>query len=273
MYPEPVPVILVHGWKSHPGIWNRLVPRLNEESIPFKSFDHTALAGASMEEIAGALRDFIATQRQELDYTGPFDIVCHSIGSCVTRYLLEVMDGGARHEQVRQLIAIGPPNNGSAIAELFCDPVVGPGITNRLCGTFVPRNFDPTADVIVQACRPQSTTMAALREAGTRPDISYRLICAENLSHTPTFFPCFEGKTCELLPDGSWHMTYAGDGIVPICDSVLPGAAMKILPADPAILSESSDQYCHIRLPRAPETVECVTDLLKNCPDRQKTTG
>jgi triacylglycerol lipase len=263
---QSIPVVLVHGWKSHPGIWNRLTPRMNELGIPFWSFDYTTLNGASMEEIAGALRDFIAVQREAQGYAGSIDVVCHSIGSCITRYLLEVMDGSARHEQVRQLIAIGPPNNGSSLAELFCDPVIGPGITGRLCGTFVPPNFDPTSDSIVQACRPGSTTMAALHLAGIRPDITYRLLCAENTRCIPSFFPCFEGKTCELQPDGNWHMTYAGDGIVSHADSVLPGAAIEILPADPAALDGDAAQYCHIRLPRAPEVVERVLDYLYQGP-------
>ena len=136
---KPIPVVLVHGWKSHPGIWNRLVPRLNEEGISFWSFDYTRLYGASMEVIAGTLRDFIATQREEQGYSGSIDMVCHSIGSCIARYLLEVMDGTTRHERVRQLIAIGPPNNGSALAELFCDPVIGPEITARLVAPSSPK--------------------------------------------------------------------------------------------------------------------------------------
>ncbi|MGB8220838.1 MAG: acetyltransferase [Methanoregula sp.] len=263
MLSQSIPVVLVHGWKSHPGIWNRLTPQLNEAGIPFWIFDYTSLNGASMEEIARALRDYISTQREEQEYIGSIDMVCHSIGSCITRYLLEIMDGSDRHEQVRQLIAIGPPNNGSSLAELFCDPVIGPEITKRLVGTFVPEHFDPTADIIVQACRPGSTTMTALRKAGIRPDIAYRLLCAENTTCTPSFFPCFEGKTCELQPDGNWHMTYSGDGIVPHSDSVLPGAAIEILPADPAALDGDAAQYCHIRLPRAPEVVERVLGYLR----------
>ncbi|MFY9749123.1 MAG: acetyltransferase [Methanoregula sp.] len=260
----PVPVVLVHGWKSHPGIWNRLTPQLNKTDIPAWIFDYTSLDGASMEEIAGALGAFIATRREEEDYTGSIDVVCHSIGSCVARYLFEVTDGRTRNERVRQLIAIGPPNNGSSLAELFCDPVIGPAITGRLCGTFIPRNFDPAADVIVQACRPGSATMAALRMKGIRPDIRYRILCAENITHNPSFFPCFEGKTCELQPGGRWRMTYAGDGIVPRTDSVLPGADMEILPSDPAALEKDAGQYCHLQLPRAPEVVDRIVDYLRH---------
>ena len=270
MAPDPFPVILVHGWKSHPGIWNRLVPRLKEEGIPFWSFDYTSLNGASMEAIASALGEYIAARRKEQEYNGPVDIVCHSIGSCVTRYLLEVMDGSTRRERVRRLIAIGPPNNGSALAELFCDPVIGPGITKRLTGTFVPEHFDPAADVIVQACRPKSPTMQALREAGVRPDIEYHLICAENTARIPEFFPAFMGKTCELLPDGNWQMTFAGDGIVPLSDSVLPGASMTVLPRDPPEVSPTdAGRYCHILLPRAPEAVDCVIGFLNAGPKQQ----
>jgi len=270
MAPDPLPVILVHGWKSHPGIWNRLVPRLKEEGIPCWSFDYTALNGASMEAIASALGEYIAVRRKEQEYDGPVDIVCHSIGSCVTRYLLEVMDGSAQHERVRRLIAIGPPNNGSALAELFCDPVIGPEITKRLTGTFVPKHFDPSADVIVQACRPKSPTMQALREAGVRPDIEYHLICAENTARTPEFFPAFKGKTCELLPDGNRQMTFAGDGIVPLSDSVLPGASMTVLPRyPPEVCPADAGKYCHILLPRASETVDCVIGFLNAGPKQQ----
>jgi len=219
-----------------------------------------------MEEIAKKLGEFITAKRKAYSYPGSVDIVCHSIGSCIARYLLEVNDGRARNERVRQLIAIGPPNNGSALAELFCDPVIGPVITGRLCGTFVPRNFDPVADVIVQACRLGSETMATLRKAGIRSDIQYRLVCAENITKSPSFFPCFEGKTWELLPDGSRGMTYAGDGIVPHSDSVLPGTILDIVPAHPVMLEKDPIMYCHIRLPQCQEVVNRVVNFLLHGP-------
>jgi len=257
-----VPVVLVHGWKSHPGIWNRLVPRLCEAGIPVWSFDYTSLDGAAMEEVAGSLGGYIAEQRADEDYSGRIDLVCHSIGSCVARFLLEVTDGRTRNENVGRLIAIGPPNNGSALAELFCNPVIGPEITARLTGTFVPQNFDPAADVMVRACRPESATMKTLRAAGTRPDIACHVICAENRTGTPAFFPCLGGKTFVLLPGGRWEMTCAGDGIVPLVDSVLPGATLDVLPASPLALRDNPAQYCHLQLPRAPEVVERVMEYL-----------
>ena len=257
-----IPVVLVHGWKSHPGIWNRLVPRLCEAGIPVWSFDHTSLDGAALEEIAGALGRFIAEQRADEEYTGSIDMICHSIGSCVARFLLEVTDGNTRNKQVRQLVAIGPPNNGSTLAELFCNPVIGPAITRRLTGTFVPENFDPAADVMVRACRPGSPAMSSLRAAGIRPDIAYRVLCAENSAHTPSFFPCLGGRTFALHPGGGWGMTWAGDGIVPLADSVLPGATLDIVPAHSSALETEAGRYCHLQLPRAPEVVDRVMAYL-----------
>ena len=261
---QHIPVVLVHGWKSHPGIWNRLVPRLQHENIPFWNFDQTPLNGASVEEIAATLQSTIASVREERRYNGSIDIVCHSMGTCIARYMLEVIDGKAKNERVRQLIGIGPPNNGSALAELFNHPVYGQEIITKLSGVFVPHGYDPADDLIVQQFRPGSPTMKTLAAAGLREDITYRIICAENLTHAPGFFPSFDGKTWVGSSDGGWQQTYAGDGIVPYSDSVLTGATVEILPANPAVLEGCSEDYCHIRLPRNPEVVDRVMWYLKN---------
>ncbi|MCX6689007.1 MAG: acetyltransferase [Methanoregula sp.] len=261
---QDVPVVLVHGWKSHPGIWNRLVLRLRDEGIPFWNFDQTPLNGASVEEIAAALQAGISKTRREREYFGEIDIICHSMGTCIARYMLEVLDGTTRHERVRQLIGIGPPNKGSALAELFNHPVYGMEIITQLSGVFVPQGYNPAEDLIVQQFRPDSSTMTTLASAGIRSDISYRIICAANLLGTPGFFPIFLGKTWEGSPASGWRQTYAGDGIVPHSDSILPGVALDILPRDPSVLEYNADEYCHIKLPRNPEVIERIIEYLKN---------
>ena len=41
--------------------------------------------------------------RDETGYDGALDTVSHSMGTCITRYWLEVMDGKEHEEHVRQL--------------------------------------------------------------------------------------------------------------------------------------------------------------------------
>lgn len=250
----PVPVILVHGWNSHPGAWNRLLPRLDAVKIPYARFDHSTMRDADMATVATALGVFLAKWREDSGCTGPVDIVSHSLGTCITRFLLEVFDGERKAEQVRQLIALGPPNTGSALAELFVDPVRGPGIINRLTGIFVPDGFDPAADAVVQDVRPKSNFMERLRSAGIRRDITYRIIVTANPSGNPEFFPLFDGKTWEMTGIQEYNQTLTGDGIVAHAESALPGVSLDIIAAGvngEAHLPPAS-QYCHINLTKNP---------------------
>jgi hypothetical protein len=219
---------------------------------------------ANISERAAALGAYISEMRDECGYRDQVDIVCHSVGTCITRYLLEVMDGTGRNEDVRQLIGLGPPNNGSVLAELFHDPLKGKTIINRLTGVFVPQGFDPATDRIVQDVRPASPAMHKLRLAGTRNDIAYRIIVTANPEGVSDFFPLFEGKTWDLNSDGDWQETWEGDGIVPHRESLLSGISLDILPAgqNGAGPLPSPDQYCHINLPKNPVVIDRIMHFL-----------
>jgi triacylglycerol lipase len=261
---DRLPAVLVHGWNSHPGIWNRLTPLLKEASIPAWKFDHSGMQAASIPDIAAAFGEYLARKRDESGYTGQVDIVCHSIGTCAARYYLEVLDGHFQREQVRQLIGIGPPNNGSALAELFSDPARNSEVIGRLAGVFVPEGFDPAADPIVQDVRPKSPVMQRLRTAGTRPDIAYRVIVTANPGGEPAFFPWFSGRTYALADDGTYHTTLEGDGIVAHRESALSGIPPDIIASgdyhgDPL---PPPGQYCHLHLPRNPAVMERVLQYL-----------
>jgi hypothetical protein len=209
---------------------------------------------------AAALKSYISDMRDESGYMGPVDMVCHSVGTCITRYLLEVVDGTERKESVRQIIGIGPPNNGSVLAELFHDPLKGRDIINRLTGIFVPQGFDPSMDLIVQDVRPASAAMQKLRLAGTRDDTTYRIIVTANPDGMPDFFPLFDGKTWDINSEGDWQETWEGDGIVPHSESRLPGISLDILPLgqDDADQLPRPDQYCHINLPKNPVVIDRI---------------
>ncbi|MDD4137114.1 MAG: alpha/beta fold hydrolase [Methanoregula sp.] len=261
---DRIPAVLVHGWNSHPGIWNRLCPLLTEASVPIWKFDYTGMRDADLPEIAAALSEYITATRKTSGYGGPVDIVCHSVGTCIARYLFEVLDGVARQEKVRQLIGIGPPNNGSALAELFHDPGRREEIIGKLTGVFVPEGFDPAADRIVQDVRPRSEVMQRLRSAGTRSDITYRVIVTANLKKVPAFFPLFEGQTWVRTEDGSYAATFDGDGIVPNRESALPGVSLDIISSGETggDTLPQPGQYCHINLPRNPAVMERVLQFL-----------
>lgn len=262
MNQENCPVVLVHGWKSHPGVWKRLAGRLEERGIPAWRFDHSGMRDESAPAVAAALQGYIRMMREEDGHAGPIDVVCHSMGTLAARYLFEVVDGHIREEHVRHLIGIGPPNNGSSMAELFNDPVHGSTIIRLLAGTFVPRSYEPARDAIVQDLRPGSAVMAALRAAGPRDDLRYRVIMSTNHTEAPDFFSLFDGKTWVFTPDGTWQTTYAGDGIIPHTDSHLPGAGYDVLPLDPGVLQREPDTYCHLRLPGNPEVIDRVLEYL-----------
>jgi triacylglycerol lipase len=261
---EGCPVVLVHGWKSHPGIWNRFTPLLARESLTTWIYGYDTLDNPSLADIASGLRAFITDKRDETAYDGPLDFVCHCMGTVVARYLLEVMDPVARREQVRLLIGLGPPNNGSSIAELFHDPDHGPDMIERLTGVFIPEGYDPVSDRIVREFRPGSGPMRRLRSAGLRADISYRLILTENRPAVPEFFPTFAGRTWQFCEALGWQMTCQGDGIVPHTDSVLPGAGLDILPLRPDGLGDFPYQYCHFNLPRNDEIMGRVLEYLRD---------
>lgn len=262
--PKKIPVILVHGWKSHPGIWNNLISKLNRHSIPSYSFSHSEMTNAGPQEIALALRDYLRTLRSTTDYSGPVDIVTHSMGGMATRYLLEIIDKEEREIQVRQLILIAAPNNGSAMAEIFNHPEHGPKIRRTLAGVFVPHRYDPARDRCVQGIRTQGGEIAEMKMAGLREDIIYRNILAENITQKPEFFPHFQGKTWSYTPELGWQQTFAGDGIIPHTDSFLSGTGVDIIPRDAASLNTDPVRYCHIHLPTNPEVIDRVMEYLRD---------
>ncbi|MFY9800425.1 MAG: acetyltransferase [Methanoregula sp.] len=258
------PVILVHGWNSYPGVWKRLVVHLETAKIPYRKFDHTRMKDSALPAISESFHDYLQEVRDENGWHGPVDIVCHSLGTCIARYLLEVIDGAEQKQAVRQLIGLGPPNNGSALAELFNDPEHAEGIINRLTGVFVPHGYDPAADRIVQDVRPRSPVMHSLRTAGLRPDITYRIIVTGNPGDVPGFFPWFRGKTWEMDDDGRYRATLKGDGVVAHRESELPGISLEVLSASPDGEDHlpAPDQYCHINLPRNPVVIERIMHYL-----------
>ena len=265
---ERYPVVLVHGWKSSPETWKDLAEKLEDESIPYWNFSFTGMEKSEPVAIAMALRDYIRDTRRRLGYYDCIDIVCHSTGSFIVRYMLEVIDGVSKEEKVRFFIGIGPASNGSSMAELFNDPVHGPEVLRNLEGVFVPRKYKPEEDLIVQGLRPGSPENMEIRASGTRDDIMYRVIVSSNEECCPVFFPPFSGRTWVFGEDGSWDTTFRGDGVVAHVDSFIPGAGVDIIPKDQEKFGSGPFHYCHIMLPKNKEVIERITEYLTD-PDTE----
>ncbi|MBQ3719293.1 MAG: alpha/beta fold hydrolase [Methanomicrobium sp.] len=258
------PVILVHGWKSSPHIWSRLIPRLEESGIEYHLFDHSKKNYSDSLLIADELGEFIADIQSWTGYSGAVDIVSHSLGTTITRYLLEVADTERRFK-VRRFIGIGPVNRASTLAELFNDERYAPSILKTLTGVFVPKEFSAADDPLVQGVRFGGKLVANLSDATKRDDIDYRFIVAVNKTRNPDFFRLFEGKTWVFQggnPENTPVLTYDGDGIVALCESALKGAGYSLLPKDLDYFSEKPGSYCHILLPTNREAIECVIGYL-----------
>lgn len=256
------PVVLVHGWNHHPGIWNRITPLLKKEDVPIWKFDFSGLSRPSIPSVAASFGMYLESMRDETDWQGCVDVVCHSLGTCAARYYLEVMDRTSETGMVRQLIGLGAPNTGSALADLFLDPGSGPGICRTLAGIFVPANFDPAADPLVSDVCHGSMVMRQFKEAGLRCDVAYRMIVTENTGKDPALFPYFDGLTWERDADGRFGRTFCGDGIVSNRESALPGVVPdRIQSAGPGALPPG--QYCHINMPRNPVVMDRVIRYLR----------
>jgi pimeloyl-ACP methyl ester carboxylesterase len=265
MRPDPVPAILVHGWNSHPGVWNRLGRRLDSAGIPHERFRFGTDPSMDIPTLAGAFRGHLREWRDRTGYYGDVDIVCHSIGTLVARCCAEVPDGSGHYERVRQLIGIGPLNHGSALAELCHDPGRGEEIVKRMQGVFAPGQFDPASDPIVQDIRPGSRFLAGPGAAGLRKDIAYRVVISSNPEGIPAFFPLFSGRTWEFGDDGMYRLTCDGDGIVPARESALPGVLPDHipLPHDPSGEYADAGLYSHVSLPKNPVVIDRVLHYLE----------
>jgi pimeloyl-ACP methyl ester carboxylesterase len=260
------PVFLVHGWNSHPGIWNRLVTQLKAAGIQHYRFDYTEIMDLDIPYIASILQKYIRDTCRENGLSGPVDIVGHSLGSGIARYCLEVLDGIERTQAVRQLICVSPPHTGSALMDILFNPDKGKELIRILTGVLLRQGCNPDMTPIMQDMQTGSQVIQTIRSAGLRPDITYRSILSTNPHAVPGFFPCFEGKTWEKTDEGTYQVTLEGDGIVAYRQSAVPGISLDILPVppeqdDPRIPPEL---YSHFLLPKNSVVIDWIMENLQN---------
>jgi uncharacterized alpha/beta hydrolase family protein len=112
---RPLPVLLIHGYKSGPEVWNQWLPELQEDGIRAKAVrfsidDDCGSSKSHAQQLEKIVRDFKAETRSD-----KINIVAHSKGGLDARLYLS---NNPSSDDVSKLIMIGTPNLGSPAATL-----------------------------------------------------------------------------------------------------------------------------------------------------------
>ncbi len=172
------PVILVHGWLGSEADWTNMEKTLDDAGFA-KNRDYFAFNYNGYDDprnATGKLQTFIEQTKDTLytfsksdgsEYARDdikFTIVCHSMGSLVTRYYMEV-EGGAGN--VAQWIGIGPTNHGSALA-------------NKIPDSLLSLLSSQLGRPAVLQLRTDSDTVKTLEAHHLAPGVTYRVIVGDN---------------------------------------------------------------------------------------------
>ncbi len=136
------PVVLIHGFDSHPDIWRGTERLLRDAGrVPILLHWRPRTEGARTKETAvdvilPAIRDGLVAAGFEAD--APFDVVTHSLGGLLMRVLLErAADHGdvGLPERVGSLAMLSPPHRGArtGIATIACAGYRDPAWRDIVC--------------------------------------------------------------------------------------------------------------------------------------------
>ena len=111
-----IPVVFVHGFWSGPETFEKLNKALKDESIDtWDTFDYNTFFDP--RDNAVHLQRYIAEKRDETGYSGPIDIIAHSMGGVVSRWYMEEVEP-KNAKNVRQWIGIAPATGGVAYVDM-----------------------------------------------------------------------------------------------------------------------------------------------------------
>jgi len=255
------PVVLVHGWRSGPWIFNRLKNRLEAEGIETWIFDYSRESYKNPVDMAPFLSHFIHGMRQETGYEGSLDMISHSMGAMLSRFFCEVFDRYEGEHRIGKWIGIAPVNHGAPLADLFVNAREN---LYRYCRLYpeLPKEIQKCmCDGAIVGTMTYGPDLRELQQAGLCSGIRYYVIAGHNPEQEYRFWPMFAGQTVAIR-DKRYTLTYQGDGMVPNENSYLSG--------HPFILfSTCNDQYDmppewfnHNRLPRSPVVIDEVVTIL-----------
>lgn len=108
-------VVLVHGAFSDASTFNFMVEDLKANRAPFDAWTFEYPATKSVEELAGALAEALATHASQYD---EIDVIGHSAGGLITQQALwNAYTQGQDIHKVKKVILVGTPSGGSPAVE------------------------------------------------------------------------------------------------------------------------------------------------------------
>jgi pimeloyl-ACP methyl ester carboxylesterase len=115
---KPLPVLLIHGYKSGPGVWNQWLPELQEDGFKAKAVrfpinDPCGSSESHAKQLERIVQDFKTETGKD-----KINIVAHSKGGLDARVYLS---NNPSSDDVSKLIMIGTPNLGSPAATATVD--------------------------------------------------------------------------------------------------------------------------------------------------------
>jgi pimeloyl-ACP methyl ester carboxylesterase len=115
---KPLPVLLIHGYKSGPPVWSQWIPDLQEagftvEAVRFPTNDPCGSSESHAQQLEKIISDFKAKTKEDR-----INIVAHSKGGLDARVYLS---NNPTSDDVSKLIMIGTPNLGSPAATATVD--------------------------------------------------------------------------------------------------------------------------------------------------------
>lgn len=253
------PVVLVHGFNSNPHCWDAMIKQFQMKGITYFSFDYGKYSREDPYQISKAMfRPFMNKLMKE--YSGKFDIVCHSMGALVSRFWMEGINGqSGNSNKVERWIGIGPVNKGAAVTDIWNNKVklkslcvkanIPYMLLLKIINNFVP--MDCPAAKNMQTTDPE---IRKLNADGIAKSVKYwNIVGIDATEASVGSIKLINVRTVAKLDNGVYMLTKFGDGVVAEIQSRLPGTNLIRLRG-----------VKHTALPGDCSVIKNVINILKN---------
>nr|WP_172635214.1 disaggregatase related repeat-containing protein [Methanomethylovorans hollandica] len=270
-----IPVVLVHGFMSSSETWVDMSSALQKNGFEVWNFDYGIYSTQNPQDIAPKLSDFIEGKRNDLTYNGQkyngkIDIVCHSMGSIVSRLYMEHYQGGIHGKDVRQWIGIAPAHGGSAGADIYIP--VGQ-VKSQILLNFMQATppeyyaFYQQIGLAVNELKTDSNSVKSLASGSLSPTTKYRVLVGWNPTHSSQFGGNLLSATLAKntsRPD-PYYWTDSGDMIVATAQSYDQRIKnFEAFPINGNLGDSPAEEFDHIHIIKSPTVIQYVIDCLKD---------